>query len=314
MGYHCWLSVCFVLDFILSTHTLHIFHTMKLSNLVLIFAAVTEARKVGVGSRWEKKQGFLASKQDKAAEKSETQAAHKEEKAEAKTENKLAAAAVKKEQKVAAKQIQKSMRSLSVSAKPEGQRRQVRKRLILSRQEGRQENKADRVENKDGMRAEARKDVLAVKKSERAETTADRKEDRNENRIASINERQDARAERGPRPEGERRESRLEKLAAVKEAYAAKKAARAKAIQMAKTWKPCNADNVVSNMPWGERKPGHMQICMKSRGYQYDAMRCMIYGMRADHVDEGCRNSCDAILADYDNLNNDISECAASKQ
>ena len=82
------------------------------------------------------------------------------------------------------------MRSLSVSAKPEGQRRQVRKRLILSRQEGRQENKADRVENKDGMRAEARKDVLAVKKSERAETTADRKEDRNENRIASINERQ----------------------------------------------------------------------------------------------------------------------------
>ena len=31
---------------------------MKLSNLVLIFAAVTEARKVGVGSRWEKKQGL----------------------------------------------------------------------------------------------------------------------------------------------------------------------------------------------------------------------------------------------------------------
>ena len=42
-------------------------------------------------------------------------------------------------------------------------------------------------------------------------------------------------------------------------------------------------------MPWGERKPGHMQICMKSRGYQYDAMRCMIYGMRADHVDEGSK-------------------------
>ena len=40
-------------------------------------------------------------------------------------------------------------------------------------------------------------------------------------------------------------------------------------------------------MPWGDRKPGHMQICMKQRGYQYDAMRCMIYGMRADHVDEG---------------------------
>ena len=60
--YHCWLSVCFVLDFILSTHTLHIFHTMKLSNLVLIFAAVTEARKVGVGSRWEKKQGLYVIK------------------------------------------------------------------------------------------------------------------------------------------------------------------------------------------------------------------------------------------------------------
>ena len=40
-------------------------------------------------------------------------------------------------------------------------------------------------------------------------------------------------------------------------------------------------------MPWGDRKPGHMQLCMKSRGYQYDSMRCMIYGMRADHVDEG---------------------------
>jgi len=279
-----------------NSHT-HTFHTMKLSNLVLIFAAVTEARKVGVGSRWEKKQGFIAAKQ----EKSETKA-----------ENKQAAVQAKKEEKTAAKQIQKSMRSLSV--KPDGQRRQARKRLVLSRQEGRQENKAERAENKDGMRAEARKDALAVKKSERAESVAERKDERNENRIAAINARQDARAERGPRPEGERRESRLEKLASVKAQYAAKKAARAKAIQLAKTWKPCDANNVVSNMPWGERKPGHMQICMRSRGYQYDAMRCMIYGMRADHVDEGCRNACDAILADYDNLNVDMAACAASKQ
>merc|ERR1712242_523156 len=216
---------------------------MKLSNLVLIFAAVTEARKVDVGSRWEKKQGFVAAKQEKA---------------ENKAENKQAAAQEKKENKIAAKQVQKSMRSLAVGGKPSGQRRQARKHLILSRQEGR--------------------------------------------------------AERGPRPEGERRENRMDKLAEVKAKYAAKKAARQKAIQLAKTWKPCGADGSVSNMPWGDRKPGHMQLCMKSRGYQYDSMRCMIYGMRADHVDEACRSTCDQILADYDNLNVDMAECAASKQ
>lgn len=80
------------------------------------------------------------------------------------------------------------MRSLSV--KPDGQRRQARKRLVLSRQEGRQENKVERAMNKDGMRAEARKDALAVKKSERAESVAERKDERNENRIAAINARQ----------------------------------------------------------------------------------------------------------------------------
>jgi len=303
---------------------------MKLSNLVLIFAAVTEARKVGVGSRWEKKQGFIAAKQEKAEDKAENKAAYKEEKAQnkadnkqaafaakkvAKAESKQAAAQEKKENKVAAKQIQKSMRSLAVSApKPSGQRRQARKHLILSRQEGRQENKQERLDNKDGMRAEARKEALFIKKSERAENKAEAKEERNDNRIAAINARQEARAERGPRPEGERRENRMEKLAEVKAKYAAKKAARQKAIQLAKTWKPCGADGSVSNMPWGDRKPGHMQICMKQRGYQYDAMRCMIYGMRADHVDEGCRNTCDQILADYDNLNVDMAECAASKQ
>jgi len=272
---------------------------MKLSNLVLIFAAVTEARKVDVGSRWEKKQGFIAAKQEKAEDKAE---------------NKQAAAQAKKEEKIAAKQIQKSMRSLAVAPKPTGQRRQARKHLILSRQEGRQESKQERLENKDGMRAEARKEALFIKKSERAENKAEAKEERNDNRIAAINARQEARAERGPRPEGERRENRMEKLAEVKAKYAAKKAARQKAIQLAKTWKPCGADGSVSNMPWGDRKPGHMQICMKQRGYQYDAMRCMIYGMRADHVDEGCRNTCDQILADYDNLNVDMAECAASKQ
>merc|ERR1712242_587766 len=257
---------------------------MKLSNLVLIFAAVTEARKVDVGSRWEKKQGFVAAKQEKA---------------ENKAENKQAAAQEKKENKIAAKQVQKSMRSLAVGGKPSGQRRQARKHLILSRQEG---------------RAEARKEALFIKKSERAENSAERKDERNENRIAAINARQEARAERGPRPEGERRENRMDKLAEVKAKYAAKKAARQKAIQLAKTWKPCGADGSVSNMPWGDRKPGHMQLCMKSRGYQYDSMRCMIYGMRADHVDEACRSTCDQILADYDNLNVDMAECAASKQ
>ena len=42
----------------------------------------------------------------------------------------------------------------------------------------------------------------------------------------------------------------------------------------------------VSNLPWGDRKRGHMQVCMGDKGYQYDAMRCIIYGMRAEHVDD----------------------------
>ena len=83
------------------------------------------------------------------------------------------------------------MRSLAVSApKPSGQRRQARKHLILSRQEGRQESKQERLENKDGMRAEARKEALFIKKSERAENKAEAKEERNDNRIAAINARQ----------------------------------------------------------------------------------------------------------------------------
>jgi len=200
----------------------------------------------------------IAAKQEKAEDKAENKAAYKQEKAqnkadnkqaafaakkEAKAESKQAAAQEKKENKVAAKQIQKSMRSLAVSApKPSGQRRQARKHLILSRQEGRQESKQERLENKDGMRAEARKEALFIKKSERAENKAEAKEERNDNRIAAINARQEARAERGPRPEGERREARMEKLAEVKAKYAAKKAARQKAIQLAKTWKPCGAD------------------------------------------------------------------------
>ena len=31
-------------------------------------------------------------------------------------------------------------------------------------------------------------------------------------------------------------------------------------------------------------------------------------------ISSGCRNACDAILADYDNLNVDMAACAASKQ
>ena len=52
------LAFVFVLELYTYTHTLTLFKKMKLSNLVLIFAAVTEARKVDVGSRWEKKQGL----------------------------------------------------------------------------------------------------------------------------------------------------------------------------------------------------------------------------------------------------------------
>lgn len=345
---------------------------MKLSNLVLVFAAVSEARKYhDVGSRWakkianqqskdekseaaaiakvaakqaaaeEKKENKIESYQEKAAaqaeakkaayqEKKADQAQAKKEAAQEKKEAKVEAKQEKKENKAAAKQLVASMRSLSLNnAKPSGFRRENRKETVNAKQEGRGdrqdgraerqdnrvENKLERVENKQGMRVDARIERLADKKADFAEAKAEKKEAKKEAKVAAINARQEVRADRGnPRPAGDRRNNRMEKLEAVKAAYAAKKAARMKAIQLAKTWKPCGADGSVSNASWGSRKPGHMQLCMQSKGYQFDAMRCIIYGMRADHVDETCRNTCDDILADYDNLNNDMSACAASKQ
>jgi len=344
---------------------------MKLSNFVLVFAAVSEARKYhDVGSRWakkianqqskdekseaaaiakvaakqaaaeEKKENKIESYQEKAAaqaeakkaayqEKKADQAEAKKEAAQEKKEAKVEAKQEKKENKAAAKQLVASMRSLSFNAKPSGFRRENRKETVNAKQEGRGdrqdgraerqenrvENKLERVENKQGMRVDARIERLADKKADFAEAKAEKKDAKKEAKVAAINARQEVRADRGnPRPAGDRRNNRMEKLEAVKAAYAAKKAARMKAIQLAKTWKPCGADGSVSNAPWGSRKPGHMQLCMQSKGYQFDAMRCIIYGMRADHVDETCRNTCDDILADYDNLNNDMSACAASKQ
>jgi len=262
----------------------------------------------GNGERAEVRQEKVQEKKDGRQERQENRGGNGE-RAEARKEKVQA----KKADKAAAKQISKSMRSFSLP-RPTGQRRNKRKQLILSRQDIRQDNKADRLQNKAGQRVEARKEVVQLKKSERAENVADRKEDRNEERIAAIKGRKEAREERGPRPDGSRRESRLEKLQAIKDKYVQNRRDRMKTIQLAKTWKPCDENGNVSNMPWGDRKRGHMQVCMGDKGYQYDAMRCIIYGMRAEHVDDQCRQQCDDILASYTDLNVDMASCAASKQ
>jgi len=128
-----------------------------------------------------------------------------------------------------------------------------------------------------------------------------------------INQKQDARAERGPKETGQRREARKEKQDEVKEANKAARASRQLAIQLKKTWNPCE-NGTVSNESLGPRKKGHMQKCMMAKEYQNDALRCIVYGMRAEHVDKACANICDQILASYGNLNQDMAACELSKK
>ena len=71
---------------------------------------------------------------------------------------------------------------------------------------------------------------------------------------------------------------------------------------------------VVSNDDLGPRKKSHMQRCMIAKNYQNDALRCIVYGLRADHVDKECQSVCDQILASYADLNNDMAACEADKK
>ena len=53
---------------------------------------------------------------------------------------------------------------------------------------------------------------------------------------------------------------------------------------------------------------------MIAKNYQNDALRCIVYGLRADHVDKECQSVCDQILASYADLNNDMAACEADKK
>jgi len=290
---------------------------MKLSSLIMIFAAVADARNQAVGSRWERKLGYREQKGDK------------------------------KEMKAEAKQFQAMQRSMIVKGRPSGDRREARRNKIENRQNGRDERRENRVENKvernedkSGSRAEARQEQLQQKKEQKQEARSEKKAERTENKLEiikgrqearaengprfeagerrearkeKVNKRQEARQERGPRPAGERRESRLEQLADKQSMKQVARMGRMKQIQLKKTWKPC-VNGVVSNDDLGPRKKSHMQRCMIGKNYQNDALRCIVYGLRAEHVDKECQSVCDQILASYADLNNDIAACEDDKK
>merc|ERR1712062_624556 len=176
-----------------------------------------------------------------------------------------------------------------------------------AKQAARQEKQENRQENK-----KANKDAVKAKQAAR--------QDKQDNRFSGImqrrmviNQKQDARAERGPKETGQRREARKEKQDEVKEANKEARASRQLAIQLKKTWNPCE-NETVSNESLGPRKKGHMQKCMMAKEYQNDALRCIVYGMRAEHVDKACANICDQILASYGNLNQDMAACEITKK
>merc|ERR1711910_249267 len=179
-------------------------------------------------------------------------------------------------------------------------------------------------------KSDARKDAINAKQANRADNNQEAKaevqakqaarQDKQDNRFSGImqrrmviNQKQDARAERGPKETGQRREARKEKQDEVKEANKEARASRQLAIQLKKTWNPCE-NGTVSNESLGPRKKGHMQKCMMAKEYQNDALRCIVYGMRAEHVDKACANICDQILASYGNLNQDMAACEITKK
>ena len=140
---------------------------MKLSSLIMIFAAVADARNQAVGSRWERKLGYREQKSDK------------------------------KDMKAEAKQFQAMQRSMIVKGRPSGDRREARRNKIENRQNGRDdrrenrvENKVERNEEKSGSRAEARQEQLAEKKDQRNEMRSEKKAERTENKLEIIKGRQ----------------------------------------------------------------------------------------------------------------------------
>lgn len=203
--------------------------------------------------------------------------------------------------------------------------KKANKDAVNAKQDARQEKQENRLEkiaaNKDAVNAkqESRQEKIAAIKDAVNDKQAAR-QDKQDNRFSGImqrrmviNQKQDARAERGPKETGQRREARKEKQDEVKEANKAARASRQLAIQLKKTWNPCE-NGTVSNESLGPRKKGHMQKCMMAKEYQNDALRCIVYGMRAEHVDKACANICDQILASYVNLNQDMAACELTKK
>merc|ERR1719436_686085 len=200
----------------------------------------------------------------------------------------------------------------------------------FERKQAKSDARKDAINAKQANRAEINKDAVNAKQESRQEKIAAIKDavndkqaarqDKQDNRFSGImqrrmviNQKQDARAERGPKETGQRREARKEKQDEVKEANKEARASRQLAIQLKKTWNPCE-NGTVSNESLGPRKKGHMQKCMMAKEYQNDALRCIVYGMRAEHVDKACANICDQILASYGNLNQDMAACELTKK
>jgi len=181
------------------------------------------------------------------------------------------------------------------------------KDAVNAKQDARQEKQENRA---DAVRAN--KDAVNAKQEGRQEKQDNRFSGIMQRRMV-INQKQDARAERGPKESGQRRGARKEKQDVVKAANKQARQARQQAIQLKKTWNPCE-NGTVSNESLGPRKKGHMQKCMLAKEYQNDALRCIVYGMRAEHVDKACANICDAILASYTNLNQDMATCQFNKK
>merc|ERR1719361_3359454 len=119
-------------------------------------------------------------------------------------------------------------------------------------------------------KSDARKDAINAKQANRADNNQEAKaevqakqaarQEKQDNRFSGImqrrmviNQKQDARAERGPKESGQRRGARKEKQDVVKAANKQARQARQQAIQLKKTWNPCE-NGTVSNESLGPRK------------------------------------------------------------
>merc|ERR1719361_2920792 len=185
------------------------------------------------------------------------------------------------------KQAKSDARKDAINAKQANRadNNQEAKAEVQAKQAARQEKQENRQENK-----KANKDAVKAKQAAR--------QDKQDNRFSGIMQ---------------RRMVINQKQDEVKEANKEARASRQLAIQLKKTWNPCE-NGTVSNESLGPRKKGHMQKCMMAKEYQNDALRCIVYGMRAEHVDKACANICDQILASYGNLNQDMAACEITKK